>query len=294
MTNNSINLSQSGIASNTGIGTFVGRTLTAGSSKILLTNGSGILGTPSIDIVEANISLANLGGTLTVAQGGTGVTSNTAFAPLCGGTTSTNPIQSTADAGTIGYVLKSNGAGALPTYQRPPAWEFISTATAANSTSITFIGLTSSYFMYRVVADNIVPITDGTSLLMRTSTNNGSSYDAGVSDYAFVYNRVGLSTGAGISSTGDNLNSSIVLMQDMGTAANERGNFILNIINPSNTTFTFIIGNGVQTNSSAAFGILYDLSGIRLSAADVDAIQFLMLGGNISTGTFKLYGLKAS
>lgn len=58
-------------------------------------------------------------GTAVVAGGGTGVTSNTAYAVLCGGTTSTNPIQSIASVGTSGQVLTSNGAGALPTFQTP-------------------------------------------------------------------------------------------------------------------------------------------------------------------------------
>ena len=39
------------------------------------------------------------------------------YAVLCGGTTSTNPIQSIASVGTAGQVLTSNGAGALPTMQ---------------------------------------------------------------------------------------------------------------------------------------------------------------------------------
>lgn len=54
---------------------------------------------------------------VTVAQGGTGVASNTAFAVLCGGTTSTNPVQSIASVGTANQVLTSNGAGSLPTMQ---------------------------------------------------------------------------------------------------------------------------------------------------------------------------------
>lgn len=52
-----------------------------------------------------------------VVEGGTGVQSNTPYAVLCGGTTSTNPIQSIASVGTAGQVLTSNGAGALPTFQ---------------------------------------------------------------------------------------------------------------------------------------------------------------------------------
>lgn len=54
---------------------------------------------------------------LSVANGGTGDNSLTAYAILCGGTTSTNPVQSVAGVGTSGQILTSNGAGALPTFQ---------------------------------------------------------------------------------------------------------------------------------------------------------------------------------
>lgn len=56
---------------------------------------------------------------LPTAQGGTGLTSTTAYAVLCGGTTSTGNLQSIASVGTTGQVLTSNGAGALPTFQNP-------------------------------------------------------------------------------------------------------------------------------------------------------------------------------
>lgn len=59
------------------------------------------------------------GGTTSVANGGTGRTSHTAYAVLCGGTTSTSAQQSVAAVGTAGQVLTSNGAGALPTFQSP-------------------------------------------------------------------------------------------------------------------------------------------------------------------------------
>lgn len=54
---------------------------------------------------------------LTVANGGTGRSSHTAYAVLCGGTTTTGAQQSIAGVGTSGQVLTSNGAGALPTFQ---------------------------------------------------------------------------------------------------------------------------------------------------------------------------------
>jgi hypothetical protein len=60
---------------------------------------------------------ANATTPLIVSQGGTGVASTTAYAVVCGGTTSTGAVQSIASVGTSGQVLTSNGAGALPTFQ---------------------------------------------------------------------------------------------------------------------------------------------------------------------------------
>lgn len=64
-------------------------------------------------------NLSNVSGTLGVANGGTGKTSNTAYSVLCGGTTSTQSLQSVASLGTSGQVLTSNGDSALPTWQTP-------------------------------------------------------------------------------------------------------------------------------------------------------------------------------
>ena len=52
-----------------------------------------------------------------VAKGGSGVASHTAYAVLCGGTTTTGAVQSIAGVGTSGQVLTSNGAASLPTFQ---------------------------------------------------------------------------------------------------------------------------------------------------------------------------------
>lgn len=54
---------------------------------------------------------------LVVASGGTGASSLTAYAVICGGTTATGTVQSIAGLGTSGQVLTSNGAGSLPTFQ---------------------------------------------------------------------------------------------------------------------------------------------------------------------------------
>lgn len=76
-------------------------------------------GTPATALLQATSLTLGWTGLLSVPRGGTGLGSATAYAVLCGGTTSTGAFQSVASVGTSGQVLTSNGAGALPTFQTP-------------------------------------------------------------------------------------------------------------------------------------------------------------------------------
>ncbi len=97
------------------------------SNNKILGNTSGGSAAPS------EISLP-----LVVGNGGSGVSSTTAYAVLCGGTTSTGALQSIASVGTSGQVLTSNGAGALPTFQTTtnPSAATQTEQEAASSTSV--------------------------------------------------------------------------------------------------------------------------------------------------------------
>lgn len=64
-----------------------------------------------------NNGVVTLANALPVGSGGSGRTTATAYAVICGGTTSTGAHQSVASVGTAGQVLTSNGAGALPSFQ---------------------------------------------------------------------------------------------------------------------------------------------------------------------------------
>jgi len=116
------------VSSITGLGTNVATFLATPSSANLAAavtdeTGSGALvfatsptlTTPNLGTPSA-LTLTNATG-LPVAGGGTGAASLTAYAVICGGTTSTGAVQSIASVGTAGQVLTSNGAGALPTFQ---------------------------------------------------------------------------------------------------------------------------------------------------------------------------------
>lgn len=92
---------------------------------------------------NASATILTDGSAVTVAQGGTGVTSTTAYAVLTGGTTSTGALQSVSGLGTSGQVLTSNGAGALPTWQNAAGGSFSWGATASGTTA-DGLGLTLS------------------------------------------------------------------------------------------------------------------------------------------------------
>lgn len=70
------------------------------------------------------------------AHGGTGRSSHTAYAVICGGTTSTAAQQSIASVGSSGEVLTSNGAGALPTFQAGGSGDVTAAANMTDNTLI--------------------------------------------------------------------------------------------------------------------------------------------------------------
>ena len=88
--------------------TGTGVAVPAGKSMIVFNTGS--------NVVEVVTALAT-GTVIPVANGGTGASSQTAYAVLTGGTTSTGAYQSVVSVGTSGQILTSNGAGALPSFQ---------------------------------------------------------------------------------------------------------------------------------------------------------------------------------
>lgn len=93
--------------------------------------------------IEGNIIYRAGGTDVPVADGGTGISSATAYGTILAGTTSTGAFQ-VASPGTSGQVLTSNGASAAPTYQTPPGAGPQIQAQVATNTGATAYTLASS------------------------------------------------------------------------------------------------------------------------------------------------------
>ena len=112
--------------------------LTAGSSN--LPNSVSPSSTSGVPLISQGSSSQPVFGTAVVAGGGTGDTSFTAYAPVCGGTSTTGALQSASTGiSTSGYVLTSTGSSSLPTFQAlPAAGGFTSVVTQTFTSSGTY------------------------------------------------------------------------------------------------------------------------------------------------------------
>jgi hypothetical protein len=88
----------------------------------------------NINLNLSGLAKYNGSGTFSIATGVsdglTGATSFTAYGALCGGTSSTNPIQSVSP-GNSGQALLSNGASTLPAFQYPGPFSVIQQISAS-------------------------------------------------------------------------------------------------------------------------------------------------------------------
>jgi hypothetical protein len=286
-------------AANVNMGTSA--PLTVGSIELGAASDTTITRTGAGSIAVEGNTIYRAGGTdVPVADGGTGVSSLTAYAVLCGGTTSTGAVQSIASVGTAGTILTSNGAGALPTFQTPAASGMALLTSGTVSSAATLDLVLTSYTAYRGLIfylTRFLPATDDVDLWMRVSTNGGSSYDSGASDYVYA----GLGTDSGNTQRGSASSAAAQILLTSGTSqrrvdsTTSRGvHAVIDLFGQTSTTLLPRVGfrtfAGAQDADNTSMTWMNG-EGMRATAQDTDAVRFLFSSGNISSGTYAVYGL---
>lgn len=124
---------------NGGTGGVQSITLNSGSSRLSIQNGTVTsTGTVTLDVVEGNIAINNLAGTLAISKGGTGATSFTANGVVIGGSSLTSTVAPTAANQTLVWT------GTAFTWRTLGTVTSVSLAAGSSKVSITGSPVTTS------------------------------------------------------------------------------------------------------------------------------------------------------
>lgn len=190
--------------------------------------------------------------------------------------------------GTAGQVLTSNGSGGSPSYEDAAggAWELISSATASASATIEFTsGFTSDYVKFVIICSNVIASAVNQNLACRTSTDGGSTFDSGASDYDWSHNKLGTS----ITNSGSSTDNELELYASGSGTTKWDG--VISIYNPADSSNPKILEWDVIPNTAGALASTKG-RGQRLSNTAVNALQLYNGTGNFTSGEFYLYGIK--
>ncbi len=160
--------------------------------------------------------------------------------------------------------------------------EIVSSAVA----SVTLTGIDSTYDVYMVQLVNVKPDTDSVSLNLRF-TASGTADTSTNYDRAYKNLRGDTSFGD-ISST----DQTKIDLGTTGTGTQEMMNmtqYLFNFNNSSEYSFTTVEAS-IRNNSGHLRG--FQGGGVLTVAQATDGLNYFFFSGNITSGTFTLYGLK--
>ena len=204
-----------------------------------------------------------------------------------------NPVA--VGPGTDGQVLTSTGAGSPPAFEDAAggSWNLISTTTISSDATVSVTGMDGTYINYVMILNNIHPENNDIHLQARAIIG-GSAYTTGNYFSIVEHSRTGNNSNEFDNNEGQTYWTLTHDGNGMGNAASDSMNMIINIYNPSDTTFEKHIQTQATYNHSIVNNMTarsYGLNAIHSIASAITGIQFLPSGGNLDTGTIKLYGI---
>lgn len=195
--------------------------------------------------------------------------------------------------GSTGEVLTV--AGGVPTWAASAAGStppLLTTQTASVSTSLDFTSsIDSTYNTYLFIFDDIVSSIANTSLVAETSSDGGATWGTSTNDY----NQIIHLTAPGIHTIGIPITTSITIFGlfsafDMEIKPVSGMMYLYNPSALSKTKFRSTAGGDIGIGATITAADTTG-SGFTKSALALNAIRFKVIGGTITTGTIKMYGL---
>lgn len=193
-------------------------------------------------------------------------------------------VASVSGSGTtgIGQLSFADAGGGL---------NLISTTTVSSGTANVDItsGIDSTYVNYKLIVNDLHPATDASVVRVQFFSSDGSPDTASVYKYG-TYGGQDNSDSVNLI-TETNSYFRIFANEIGGAETYEAANFILDLFNPSGTTFHKSIKSYFNGSQQSGAVSTYNAGCLYQRTSAITGIRIKMTSGNIDSGTFKLYGI---
>lgn len=188
-----------------------------------------------------------------------------------------------------GGIPKQALISTLPASGAASALVFIATATASASATVDFANnLSATYDNYLVIYENVFQTAGGNAFLIQVGTGAGPTYQA--TNYAGTSNFLRNGTGGGAATLTTSLN---LTGNNDGSASTHAANGCVNVFNVNNSSnFKGITTFSNYWDFTGPVSAMGSMCGNWGGATVLTSLRFLFSSGTITTGTFKLYGIK--
>ena len=220
------------------------------------------------------------------------LTNKTLTAPTIASANLTTALTLAGAAGTNGQVMTSAGSG-LPSWTTPSsgALVFISSQTVTTAVaSVDFTsGIDATYEDYQIIISGITPSAN--DAYFRLFLYQSSAFST---SYAFGGSAVNLGGGY-FGSVDDNFARIGVNTPSLiDTSVTWGGNFLLQNVNSALARKPLLIGHAAAMSNNGNYISAQYLAGASNTAAVVRGFRVAFSVGNVTAGTFRLYGIKPS
>ena len=167
------------------------------------------------------------------------------------------------------------------------AWNFIGTAEASATASLTITGLDSTYDTYAIGLSGFQPVTNAALIQMRFGDSSG--IDSGAADYDWHV----MSANAALETRNDSsdLKMDICHQDGIQSGAGDGYGAMLYIHNPSDSTVGTIMSGTAISGGAGTNRYTHVLSGQREHVIAHDRVQIFFSTGNIAIGRMTIWGI---